>query len=136
MRRKFYINRSLILKGIFIMYIVNFSVCANIDGVSSTSALANCNYLSDCSGLECCIDSAYILGNRSIYFQIKVDCANIEYQIETKSVSKSLTALTVGKVVATEWVGILACKYGVVESTKNIDPYIIIYPIMILLSFN
>lgn len=99
MRRKFYINRSLILKGIFIMYryIVNFSVCANIDGVSSTSALANCNYLSDCSGLECCIDSAYILGNRSIYFQIKVDCANIEYQIETKSVSKSLTALTDGK---------------------------------------
>lgn len=85
------------MKGIFIMYIVNFSVCANIDGVSSTSALANCNYLSDCSGLECCIDSAYILGNRSIYFQIKVDCANIEYQIETKSVSKSLTALTDGK---------------------------------------
>lgn len=97
LRRKFYINRSLILKGIFIMYIVNFSVCANINGVSSTSALANCNYLSDCSGLECCIDSAYILGNRSIYFQIKVDCANIEYQIETKSVSKSLTALTDGK---------------------------------------
>lgn len=93
----FYIYWSLILVGIFIKYIVNISVCANIVGVNSTSALANCNYLSDCSGLECCIDSAYSLGNRSIYFQIKVDCNNIEYQIETKSVSKSLAALTDGK---------------------------------------
>lgn len=68
MRRKFYINRSLILKGIFIMYIVNFLVCVNIDGVSSISVLVNCNYLSDCLGLECCIDSVYILGNCFIYF--------------------------------------------------------------------
>lgn len=68
MRRKFYINRSLILKGIFIMYIVIFLVCVNIDGVSSISVLVNCNYLSDCLGLECCIDSVYILGNCFIYF--------------------------------------------------------------------
>lgn len=68
MRRKFYINRSLILKGIFIMYIVNFLVCVKINGVSSISVLVNCNYLSDCLGLECCIDSVYILGNRFIYF--------------------------------------------------------------------
>lgn len=56
------------MKGIFIMYIVNFLVCVNIDGVSSISVLVNCNYLSDCLGLECCIDSVYILGNRFIYF--------------------------------------------------------------------
>lgn len=70
MRRKFNINRSLFLKGIlkFIMYIVNFLVCLKIIGVSSISVLVNCNYLSDCLGLECCIDSVYILGNCFIYF--------------------------------------------------------------------
>lgn len=74
-----------------------FAACPNIDGVNTTTALANCNYLSDCLGLECCIDSAYTLGNRSIYFKIRVDCTNIEYQIESKSVTKSLAALTDGK---------------------------------------
>lgn len=42
----------------------------------------------------------------------------------------------VGKVIVMEWVGILVCKYGVVELIKNIDVYIKIYFIMILLLFN
>ncbi|XP_062582876.1 uncharacterized protein LOC134244633, partial [Saccostrea cucullata] len=53
-----------------------------------------CKYLSDCSGLECCFENEFSLGNRSLYFMVRLDCDHLVFQIENKKVQKSLKALS------------------------------------------
>jgi hypothetical protein len=57
----------------------------------------HCRYLPECNGIECCFDNAFYLGNRSVYFMLKMDCTNLEFQIESKKIVKSLATLTDSK---------------------------------------
>ncbi|XP_062576732.1 uncharacterized protein LOC134238620, partial [Saccostrea cucullata] len=89
--------------------------CGNFNFASivcDTSKIANipaemqkyCKYLPDCSGLECCFESEFDLGNRSIYFMGRLDCNHLIFQIENKKVQKSLGVLSNG-ITYTESIG-------------------------------
>lgn len=96
-----YINCQANIKwNLFILYC---KACAprTIESVAADGR-KHCKHLPDCSGIECCFDNAFYLGNRSIYFMLKMDCTNLEFQIESKKIIKSLATLTDGKKINPE----------------------------------
>lgn len=73
------------------------SVCGNHTVANvTTEGQEHCALLSECDGIECCFDNAFYLGNRSTYFKMRMDCTNLEFQIESKKIIKSLTSLSDG----------------------------------------
>ena len=75
----------------------NIAACAanKIDGVP-TEGQTHCALLPECDGIECCFDNAFYLGNRSVYFKIRMGCTDLEFHIESKKIVKSLASLSDG----------------------------------------
>nr|XP_022295052.1 uncharacterized protein LOC111105175 [Crassostrea virginica] len=78
-------------------YIFDLNACTNaqIEGIPA-EAQTHCRYLSDCSGIECCMENQFSLGTRRVYSMTRMDCDHLEIQVENKRIQKSLTALTDG----------------------------------------
>ncbi|XP_062596534.1 uncharacterized protein LOC134257978, partial [Saccostrea cucullata] len=79
-----------------------------------------CHYLSNCTGIECCFDSAFYQGNKTIYFKLDIGCENLEFQIESKRVVKSLP--TAGSIESVETFGDLPdfqLNYTITENSSN-----------------
>lgn len=79
----------------FFVYL--FKACAP-KTIVPVKAKEHCSLLPDCDGIECCIDSAFYLGNRSINFKLKLDCTDLEFHIESKKIVKSLASLSDSKI--------------------------------------
>ena len=75
----------------------NIAACAanKVDGVP-TEGQTHCALLPECDGIECCFDNAFYLGNRSVYFKIRMGCTDLEFHIESKKIVKSLASLSDG----------------------------------------
>ena len=97
----FYVKRNnrvfVIFASTFKGHIFNIAVCAanKVDGVT-TEGQAHCALLPECDGIECCFDNAFYLGNRSVYFKIRMGCTDLEFHIESKKIVKSLASLSDG----------------------------------------
>lgn len=85
------------LKRLFFLYC--FIACApnTVVGVP-VDAKKHCSLLSGCDGIECCIDNAFYLGNRSVNFKLRLDCTDLEFHVESKKIVKSLASLSDSKI--------------------------------------
>ena len=94
-------NRVYVLfASTFNSHLFNIAVCAanKVEGVT-TEGQAHCALLPECDGIECCFDNAFYLGNRTVYFKIRMGCTDLEFHIESKKIVKSLASLSQGMTV-------------------------------------
>lgn len=76
-----------------------FIVCGRNTVVDvPVDAKRHCSLLPSCDGIECCIDNAFYLGNRSVNFKLRLDCTDLEFHIESKKIVKSLSSLSDSKI--------------------------------------